>query len=128
MDFRYFVTLRDFVREGDKAVVYTHGGNFVAVVKFVGQMKEQFTHIGWTKNGEPCMFPYRIGFVILREGSIPISFSTTGDPEKAIWTRPNFIDRVVFIADKGKTWNQYVQVSIISIPREDYELVESNLS
>lgn len=130
MDFRYFIVLRDFVRSGDKAIVYTKGGEFVAVVEFVGEMKEEFTHIGWTKKGRPAMFPYRIGIRTLREGRIPISFSTTNNSsngERALWPHPNFIDKLVFIADKGKTWNQYVQVSIANIPEEDYELVESNL-
>lgn len=130
VDYRYFVTLRDFVGEGDTAVVYTHGGEFVAIVHFVGKMKEDFTHIGWIKKGKPWVFPYRIGFRILKEGKVPISFSTVRSPEnveKAQVIQPNLIDKLVFIADKGKTWNQYVQVSMISIPQEDFELIELNL-
>ena len=37
MDARYFVTLEKFLKVGDKAVVYTHGGKFVAIVEFVGE-------------------------------------------------------------------------------------------
>ena len=37
--------------------------------------------------------------------------------------KPNFIDNIVFIADKGRTWNQYLQVSIISITKEDFETI-----
>ena len=130
MDFRYYVTLKKFVRKGDKAIVYTHGGEFVAVVEINGEMKESFKHIGWAKNKKPYMFPYHVPLKILKEGKISISYSTTNDPEnveKAVWSRPNFIDELVFIADKGKTWNQYLQVSIVRITKEDFDRVESNL-
>ena len=36
MDARYFPTLEKFLRAGDKAVVYTHGGFFVAIIEFLG--------------------------------------------------------------------------------------------
>ena len=36
MDARYYVTLIKYLKEGDQAVVYTHGGKFVAVTEFVG--------------------------------------------------------------------------------------------
>lgn len=130
MDYRYYVTLKKFVKKGDKAVVYAHGGAFVAVVEITGKMREEFNHIGWTKNTKPYMFPYRIPLKILKEGKISISYSTTNEPEneqKASWNRSNFIDELVFIADKGKTWNQYVQVSIIRITKEDFDRIESNL-
>src|SRR3989304_6665583 len=34
MDWRYFVTLERFLKPGDKAVVYMHGGRFPAVIEF----------------------------------------------------------------------------------------------
>jgi len=130
MDYRYYVTLKKFVRKGDKAIVYAHGGEFVAVVEITGEMREDFNHNGWTKNGRPYVFPYRVPLRMLKEGRISISYSTANEPEneeKASWNRPNFIDELVFIADKGKTWNQYVQVSIVRIAKEDFDSVESNL-
>jgi predicted RNA-binding protein len=36
MDARYYVTLTKFMREGDRAVVYTHGGKFRAIIEFLG--------------------------------------------------------------------------------------------
>jgi predicted RNA-binding protein len=130
MDYRYYVTLKKFVRKGDKAAVYTHGGEFVAVIEISGELEESFQHIGWTKKGKPYMFPYRVPLKILKEGKTSISYSTTNDPknlEKVVWNRPNFIDELVFIADKGKTWNQYLQVSIVRITEEDFDCIESNL-
>jgi predicted RNA-binding protein len=35
MDAQYYVTLHKFLKEGDQAIVYTHGGNFVAIVEFI---------------------------------------------------------------------------------------------
>ena len=37
MDARYYITFNDFLREGDQAAVYVHGGKFVAIIKFVGK-------------------------------------------------------------------------------------------
>jgi hypothetical protein len=52
-----------------------------------------------------------------------ISFSTKEIGNKASWFNPNFIDDIVFIADKGRTWNQYLQVSIINITKEDFDIL-----
>ena len=41
---------------------------------------------------------------------------------KAQSNKPNLIDEIVFIADKGRTWNKYLQVSIISVTEEDFKL------
>jgi len=122
MDARYFVTLEKFLRAGDKAVVYTHGGKFVAVIEFVGEYFYDEEDLGWKKAGRPYLFPYRIGFrtVHLSKNPPQISFSTEEKGNKANWSRPNFIDEVVFISDKGRTWNQYLQVSIINITEEDF--------
>jgi predicted RNA-binding protein len=122
MDARYYVTLEKFVREGDKAIVYTHGGTFRALVEFIGQYFYCERNIGWTKGGKEYLFPYRIKFRIISENINPvkISFSTVDVSNKAHWSKPNFIDDIIFIADKGKTWNQYLQVSIINITEEDF--------
>ncbi len=122
MDARYYVTMERFLREGDKVVVYTHGGKFRAVVEFVGQHFYSEEDLGWTKSKEKFPFPYRIKFKIIRESINPIkiSFSTDEMSNKAYHVNPNIIDEVVFIADKGRTWNQYLQVSIISITEEDF--------
>lgn len=127
LDYRYYVTLDKFIREGDKAIVYASRERaFVATIEISGDMIEDFTHIGWTKGGKPYMFPYRLPLKILKDGKIPIMYSTTNETdnkEKAVWFRPNFIDNLSFIADKGKTWNQYVQVSILRITQEDFDCV-----
>jgi predicted RNA-binding protein len=127
MDFRYFVTLQRFVRPADRAVVYAHGGDFVADVEIVSEAYEDFTPIGWTKNRQPFLFPYRIKIRILKEGRGHVRFSTDSDGERALHTTPNLIDEIAFIADKSRTWNQYLQVSIVPISREDFETIASRL-
>src|SRR6266852_5762708 len=126
MDARYFVTLNKFLKAGDRAVAYTHGGRFVAVVEFINEYFYSEEDIGWTKGEKKFLFPYRIGFKILQESKNPpqISFSTQETGNKAQWSRSNnLIDDIVFIADKGRTWNQYVQVSIINITEEDFNTI-----
>jgi len=125
MDARYYVTLQKFLRSGDEAVVYTHGGKFVAVVQFTGEYYFSEKDLGWTKGKRRFLFPYRINFRIIDESKNPpqISFSTKETENKAKWSKPNFIDDIVFIADKGKTWNQYLQVSIIRITEEDFNTI-----
>jgi len=126
MDARYYVTLKKFLRTGDRAVVYiSRKKEFVAVVEFTG--KHYFTEkdIGWTKGRAKFLFPYRINFRIIHESRNPpqISFSTKEIENKAKWIKPNFIDDIVFITDKGTTWNQFLQVSIIRITEEDFDTV-----
>jgi len=62
MDARYFVTLKKFLKSGNKAVVYTHGGKFVAVIEFIGSFFYSEKHLGWTKSKKAFLFPYRINF------------------------------------------------------------------
>ena len=113
------------MKEGDKAVVYTHGGRFVAVVEFVGNYFYSEEDIGWTKGKNRFLFPYRIKFRIIHESKNPpmISFSTEEIENKARHNNPNVIDDITFIADKGRTWNQYLQVSIIRITEEDFNTI-----
>ena len=122
MDARYYVTMKKFLREGDKAIVYTHGGKFRAIIEFCGEHFYSEEDLCWTKGGREFLFPYRIKFKILNESINPvqISFSTVEIGNEAYWSNPNLIDDIIFIADKGKTWNQYLQVSIISITEEDF--------
>jgi len=122
MDARYYITLEKFVNKGDRAVVYTHGGYFVAVIEFVTRWFYSEEDIGWSKHGRKYIFPYRIKFRILCEAKKPlkIHYSTEERDLKANWVKPNFIDKISFIADKGRTWNQYFQVSIIRITEEDF--------
>ena len=124
MDSRYYVTLEKFLKEGDRAVVYTHGGTFVAVIEFVGNYFFSERDIGWKKGKSDFLFPYRIGFKIIHGSKKPpkISFSTRKD-EVAVWDKPNLIDQITFIADKSPTWNQYLQVSIIRLTEEDFEAI-----
>ena len=125
MDARYFPTLEKFVKAGDKAVVYTHGGFFVATIEFIGEYFYSEEDIGWTKGAKKFLFPYRIKFRIIKESKNPpqITFSTEEVDGKAQWNRQNLIDDIVFIADKGRTWNQYLQVSIISLTEEDFKTI-----
>lgn len=127
MDYRYLPTLEKFVRKGDKTVVYTHGGNFVATVDIVSDGFEEFTHIGWAKKGAPYMFPYRVRIKVIKEGAVHITTSVIEDKERAVHHNPNPIDDIVFISDKGKTWNIYLQVSIINISEEDFNTITSAL-
>jgi hypothetical protein len=125
MDARYSVTFEKFLKEGDRAIAYTHGSKFVAVVEFVGTRFYSEDDLGWTKGKNRFLFPYRIRFKIVHESKNPpqISFSTEELDNRARWNRPNLIDDIVFIADKGRTWNQYLQVSIINITQEDFDTV-----
>jgi predicted RNA-binding protein len=125
MDARYFVTLEKFLKAGDEAVVYTHGGRFVAVVEFFGEYFHSEEDIGWKKGINKFLFPYRIKFRIIHESKNPprISFSTDEIGTKAQRIKPNLIDKITFIADKGRTWNQYLQVSIIRITEEDFDTI-----
>ena len=127
MDYRYLPTLKNFVHIGDKALVYSHGGVFVAEVEIISESYEDFTHIGWTKNGKPYLFPYRVKIKILKQGEVRIFYSVIEDEERTIHNRPNLIDNIIFISDKGKTWNQYLQVSIINISQEDFVTITSAL-
>jgi len=125
MDARYLVTLKKFLNAGDLAVVYIHGGKFVAIIEFIGEFFYSEEDIGWTKGKRRFLFPYRIKFKITHEADNPptISYSTVEDENKAKWVKPNLIDDISFIADKGKTWNQYLQVSIIRITEEDFNTI-----
>ena len=122
MDARYYVTLEKFLKAGDKAIAYTQGGNFRAIIEFIGQYFYSEEDLGWTKGGKLFTFPYRIKFRVIHETTEPVqvSFSTEEIGNKARWSKSNFIDDIVFIADKGRTWNQYLQVSIINITKEDF--------
>jgi len=106
-------------------VVYTHGGFFVATIEFLGDYFYSEEDIGWTKGKSKFLFPYRIRFRILNESKNPpqIAFSTEEVKGKAQWNKRNLIDDIVFIADKGRTWNQYLQVSIISLTEEDFNTI-----
>ena len=129
MDARYYITFNNFLKEGDEAAVYVHGGKFVAIIRFMGEYFHSEEDIGWTKNGTSFLFPYRIKFTIIKEGKIPlkISYSTIERDNKAEHINPNLIDDITFIADKGRTWNQYMQVSIIRIVEEDFNVIKNNL-
>ena len=107
MDARYYVTLDKFVRAGDQAVVYTHGSDFRAVIEFIGQYFYSEDDIGWTKGKNKFLFPYRIKFRVIHETTEPvhISLSTREIWSKARWSNPN----------------QYFQVSIINITKEDFD-------
>jgi len=130
MDARYYITLRDFVKDGDQAIVYTHGGKFVAIIQFSGKYFYSGEDIGWTKKGKKFLFPYRIKFNIIREAKTPIKirYSTEERENKANNFNPNLIDKLTFIADKGKTWNRYVQVSIIRITKEDFNIIKNEIN
>ena len=73
------------------------------------------------------LFHYRIRFRIIHESKNPlqISFSTEEVGGRAQLSKHNFIDGIVFIADKGRTWNKYLQVSIINITEEDFTIYKA---
>ena len=52
-----------------------------------------------------------------------MSYSTIERNNKAEWVNPNLIDEITFIADKSKTWNQYLQVSVIRLTEEDFDTI-----
>lgn len=57
-----------------------------------------------------------------------IYYSTEEIENKAQLIKPNLIDDILFIADKGRTWNQYLQVSIISITEEDFNTISKAIT
>jgi hypothetical protein len=125
MDARHYVTLKKFLKAGDKAVVYTHGGRFVAIIEFVGKYFYSKKDMSCTKGKERHLFPYRIKFRIINESKNPpkISSSTIKIGNKAQHEHPNLIDCITFTADKGRTWNQYLRISIIRITKEDFNTI-----
>lgn len=127
MDGRYLPTLEEFVGRGDGAVAYVKGGHFVAVVEFTGEHFFDKTDLGWTKGTAPFLFPYRIPFRIVHESSDPahIKFSVVEVDDKCEKVEPNFIDDISFITDKGRTWNQFLQVSLIRLTKEDFETISA---
>jgi hypothetical protein len=84
--------------------------------------------IGWTKRKKAYIFPARVPIRILQEGMAAIAWTIDHDERRVLARREGLLDRIEFIADKGRTWNQYVQVSIARIMREDYETVARALS
>lgn len=125
MDARYYPTLERYLRKGDRAVVYVQGGRFIAVIEFTGGHEFDERDLGWTKGGRSFLFPYRVPFRILHESKDRprISFSVEEEDNQARWVRPNFIDEVTFITDKGRTWNQFLQVSLIRLTKEDFDTI-----
>ncbi len=113
------------MKKGDKAVVYVQGGHFVAVIGFTGHHDYDSRDLGWTKGNRPFLFPYRIPFQILHESEDPprVSFSVEEEDNRVRWVRPNFIDDITFITDKGRTWNQFLQVSLIRLTQEDFDTI-----
>lgn len=87
-------------KSGDRAVVYTHRGFFVATIEFVGDYFYSEEDIGWTKGVNKFLFPYRIKFRIIKESEQPprILFSTErnkreGSIEQAESDRRNSLHR-----------------------------------
>ena len=62
MDARYYVTLKKFLKSGDRAVAYTHGGEFRAIIEFIGNYFYCDEDLGWTKRKDKFLFqPKRLG-------------------------------------------------------------------
>lgn len=91
MDARYYVTLKKFIKTGDKAVVYTHGGNFVAVVEFVGNHYFSEEDLGWTKGKHKFLFPYMINFRIIHKSKNAPQYHIQ---LRKLNTKPNGIDLI----------------------------------
>ena len=127
LDYRYFITLKKYLKKGDKAIVYSHGGDFVAEIDVSSNFYYDSESLGWTKKKRNYLFHYRFKIKMVKEGKLHISFSTKEKEEKAKHTGPNPIDNIIFIADKGRTWNIYFQVSIISISKKDFGFISRNL-
>ena len=138
MDYGYYVTLKKFIRAGDKAVVYAGNGRFVAAIEFVGECFYDERDLGWTKNRKPYLCPYRIKFRIICESKQPPKIKSSIDPDKenknkARWNENGFnlIDDIVFITDKGRglrggaRWNIFFQASIINISEEDFNTIKA---
>ena len=122
-DWRYLPTLERFVHVHDLAIAYVHGGAFVATMEISGPWFRSSEPLGWTKGGLPYLFPARLPIRILQEGRADIAWTIDHDERTVKATRQGLLNEIEFIADKGKTWNQYVQVSIIRITQNDYETV-----
>jgi len=127
-DWRYLPTLEKFVRPNDHAIAYVHGGSFVATAEITGPWFEDPRPIGWTKGKKPYLFPARLPIQILQEGVASIAWTVDHDERTVLERRQGLLNDIEFIADKGRTWNQYVQVSIVRITQSDYETVARALA
>ncbi len=127
-DWRYLPTLERFVNAGDEAIVYVTGGAFVATAEITGGWFEDHTPIGWTKASRPYAFPVRIPIRITSQGRAGVAWTIDHDENRLRGRRDNLLNAIEFIADKGKTWNQYVQVSLVRITSADYDTVAGAIS
>ena len=146
-NWRYYVTWRDYLKAGDRAVVYLIGPRqeLAARATIETDGYEDFTDIGWREKaprrrsvheqlepdetnsarlrGQSWLLPYRVRLKIEpapRPCRIHYSTEPEPDGEKANVTSPGAIDELTFIADKGDSWNVYVQPTLVRLTDEDY--------
>ena len=125
LDYRYYQTWKNFVKKEDKAVIYVTKKGFVATAIVKGK-KVDFKKIGWTR-----IYPYRI-LINIEEGKnvVKLAYSLKEDlkkKEKVVHVNPNFIDELIFVTDKSKSWSSFVYPSILTIPKEDFEKVKKGI-
>lgn len=99
------------------------------VIKFVGEFFYEEKEPGWTKGKSKFLFPYWIKFNIIHEAENPIPIHSQ---QKKLVTKHNRTNQILLmmlflLRTKVEPWNQYLQVSIISITKKILKLFQKLL-
>lgn len=143
VDYRYEITIKDRVSEGDMLIFYVLQnmraglkkyiqnsglltdsqlrelelvrGCFVGIWKISSQYFEDNTHIGWVnRDGNPEVYPHRRRISIYRE------------PQRPIPLRPDteIFKELIFITDKTSSWYNILYSSMTLISDDDLRIFQ----
>jgi predicted RNA-binding protein len=116
VDDRYQITLKKNVSIGDLFIFYVTRTGIAGIYKVASPYYFDDTPIGWiNKKGEPYTYPNRVRITQILLPKKPIPF----DKE--------FRQELLFITDKGKTWQVFVFPSMVLIPEDDYHTIRKRL-
>ena len=116
VDDRYQITLENNVSVGDLLVFYVTGTGIAGIYRVASPYYFDDTPIGWvSKQGDPYTYPHRVRITLISL------------PEKPIPLDKTFRRQLLFITDKGKTWQVFVFPSMVLIPEEDYHTIRKRL-
>jgi len=116
VDDRYQFTLKKNVSVDDLCIFYVTRTGIAGIYRVASSYQFDDTPIGWiNKRGEPYTYPHRVHIT-------PILL-----PEKPIPLDKEFRQELVFITDKGKTWQVFVFPSMVLIPEGDYRTIRKRL-
>jgi predicted RNA-binding protein len=141
LDYRYEITLRERVREGDLLAFYvfanlrtglrkwiteqkrkglvnadeleTSRGCFVGVWRVSGPYFEDKEHIGWVdRDGQPAAYPHRRRIFLYTNPPNPVSLN----PDTELFMK------LIFITDKTSSWYNILYSSMTLISEEDMNI------